>query len=709
MDHGSIQDLVQHFGSTEEIELLNEVEMDTPRSDPNANEPAVPLIKTYQIQEAHHVGNATDLDEISLTKSIENLDEIPSPSTIKRSATFTILKTDNGDKETTETDGNADELPTSKDNSHSRPQSYSNSRPLSTATNASIEIGSYQNAIEVVLSLLLEAEEVLSKDLASVTDLNEAKQQFQEHEEFMIKLSEYQQYVGSALEEGARLMSESQQTTGLTAEDQNEIKQQMFLLNERWETLRMKALNVQSKIHARLAKVQLEKIEELRFSLTITEDKISRMPEISCHPDDMKKQLDEHRLLERSLDDQRVLVDSLSNLVVIVNDDSFSELEDKLAALGERWSHVVKWTKNRWENLQDVSIKWKQLTDRYGVVCKWLDTRERDLKAMEGGEVTEIGSVMKRMNDLKYCGKDLDVLSEYLSELESMAQKLLPASTNLIDKMESLSDRCEALKQIVEIQQSRIDNMGFSFPAATNSASSLDRPVSWIDFQWKFQQNSDANEPEVNQPDVDNSPQSSKKRKLQKPDLLRDIDAKIQQMAIFVEDSEAKLEDVRRLNLNQQSTLLTFLNEDLKLKIKEFLEVKPKLDECREVADVSEEEQRLSDIGSKYDELNFRIEDLFVKHREDVIKDKLHNSLMTFKLTLADFRDWFKQHANKASKEDLQSRLSSMDKFNGEINESKATWTKEMSDTADLKEWKRDFDQFYSRYVSFVTNFKTEF
>ncbi|KAJ6635992.1 Dystrophin, isoforms A/C/F/G/H, partial [Pseudolycoriella hygida] len=690
IDQGSIQNLVQHFGSTEEIELLNEVEMDTVRSDDNANEAATPVIKTFHVEEAHHVGNVTDLDEISLNKSIENIDQIPSPSTMKRSATFTILKTDDGGKEM-ETDSHTEEsVGTFGGDTNSRPQSYSNSRPQSTATNASIEIGSYQHAIEVVLSLLLEAEEVLSKDLASVTDLNEAKQQFQDHEDFMIKLSEYQQYVGSALEEGARLMSESQQTTGLTSEDQNEIKQQMFLLNERWETLRMKALNVQSKIHARLAKVQLEKIEELRFSLTITEDKISRMPDVSCNPDEMKKQLDEHRLLERSLDDQRALVDSLSNLVVIVNDDSFSELEDKLAALGERWSHVVKWTKNRWESLQEVSVKWKLLTDRYTVVCKWMDTRERDLKAMEGMEVTEIGSVMKRMNDLRYCGKDLDVLSEYLTELEGVALALKPASSNLLDKMENLNDRCEALKQIVEIQQSRIESMGFSFPAASKDAS-LDRPISWIDFQWKFQQNS-----EPAPLDVEMSPQSNKKRKIQKSDALRNIESKIQEMAIFIENSDAKLEDIWKLSLNQQSTLLTFLNEDLKRKIQEFLQVKAQLEECRATCDVSEEEERLSNVGSKYDELGFTLENLLAIHRKKVMKDKLHNNLMALKLTLADCRDWFKQHSNKASKEDLQNRLSCMDKFSGDINEAKTAWSTEMS--TDLKEWKRDFDQFYSSW-----------
>lgn len=300
------------------------------------------------------------------------------------------------------------------------------------------------------------------------------------------------------------------------------------------------------------------------------------------------------------------------------------------------------------------------------------------------------------MNDLKYCDKDLDVLTEYLTELEGLAQQLRPASSKLIDDLERLGDRCEALKEIVEIQQGRIESMGFSCStAANNESSSLERPISWIDFQSKFQQNNGS----ANRSDVDMSPQSSKKRKLQKPDGVRDIEMKIQQMVIFIEDSEAKLEDLRKLNLSQQSTLLTFLNEDLKKKIEEFLEVQTKLDEYRNApdADVSEEAQRLSNIGSKYDELGLRIDDLLTKHRQDVVNDKLHNNLMTFKLTLADLRDWFKQHSNKANTDELQSRLSSMDKFTGNINELKAAWSSEMS--TDLKEWKRDFDQFYSRYV----------
>ena len=68
----------------------------------------------------------------------------------------------------------------------------SQSRPLSTATNFSVEIGDYQSAIEEVLTKLLAAEEVITKEPGLAASLNDARQQFHEHEEFMLKLADYQ-------------------------------------------------------------------------------------------------------------------------------------------------------------------------------------------------------------------------------------------------------------------------------------------------------------------------------------------------------------------------------------------------------------------------------------------------------------------------------------------------------------------------------------
>lgn len=266
----SIQMLNQHFeGSTEEIP--------SPSSD-NSSSHTHPSTSRHQLTESQtetaaettHSVNLTDLDEVSLAKSIEDLNNFP----VQRSSTFTITKNESINLCGAESEAiDLDE----ENNRTNNFQTFieSRSRPVSTATNMSVEIGGYQNAIEIVLSLLLEAEEVLSKPMPVINELSDAKTQFQSHEEFMIKLSEYQEYVGGALEEGARLLSEPTANTGLTPEDQSEIKQQMLLLNERWELLRVSALDVQSRVHTKLAQVQMHKIEELRVLLTNTEDRIS--------------------------------------------------------------------------------------------------------------------------------------------------------------------------------------------------------------------------------------------------------------------------------------------------------------------------------------------------------------------------------------------------------------------------------------------------
>lgn len=57
-----------------------------------------------------------------------------------------------------------------------------NERPLSVATNVSVELGSYQVALEEVLTWLLEAEDKLHLDEPVADHLQDVKQQFRQHE-----------------------------------------------------------------------------------------------------------------------------------------------------------------------------------------------------------------------------------------------------------------------------------------------------------------------------------------------------------------------------------------------------------------------------------------------------------------------------------------------------------------------------------------------
>lgn len=119
------------------------------------------------------------------------------------------------------------------------------SRPMSLATNVSVELGGYQVALEEVLTWLLEAEDKLNHAPDPGSSLEVLKQQFHEHETFLMELSGHQDGVGAVLEEGARLLAEG----GLHKDEEHEVRVQMSLLNSRWEGLRMRAMERQTKIH----------------------------------------------------------------------------------------------------------------------------------------------------------------------------------------------------------------------------------------------------------------------------------------------------------------------------------------------------------------------------------------------------------------------------------------------------------------------------
>ncbi|XP_059218789.1 dystrophin, isoforms A/C/F/G/H isoform X10 [Stomoxys calcitrans] len=637
--------------------------------------------------------NITDLDEIPLDC---NEEEHSDASSRANSATDSGIKS---------AKYNSDTFKSIMDLEMDPPKNLANflikddkSRPHSLATNVSIEITTYQAALEAVLTLLLEDEQILSEEIPEPNDFVTAKAQFHDNEQFMLKLTEHQQYVGEALEEGSNLINESQKSAGLTVEDQNEIRQQMVLLNERWETLRLKALDVQTKILMRLAEFQTQQIEKLKNFLTNIEDRISLMSDIGPSVKEAESQLREAAVLKEDLKHQQDLVDSLSNMVVIVNDESgnFNDLEDKLSALGERWSHVVKWCDLRQEKLQ-----------QYKCISRWLDTREQDLKHMESKDVCDLGSITKRMNDLNYCAKDLLELERYLIDLRQMVAATLQEGDvkgeQVLVQLENFEDRLDALKQIVEVQTERIEQKGFKFgrDRASYDDSKVVKPDHWTDFQLIIRFGEEEGEDNQTEDLVlgrEGSPLACKKRKLRNTDNFYLLEGKILEAFGFIDDCEDQMQQVQRRSLRNQFEVLEKLEKEVSSRIDNSPELRDLYELC-EKEDVSRnlimEASQIKQIEQKYQELRQALEAQSRACSELMEKEKFYNNLTGFKLVLADSRDWYKQHSQSASKADLQQRLSHMESLSTEIQQAKeATATL----PEDLREWKEDFNIFHDSW-----------
>ncbi|XP_034486585.1 dystrophin, isoforms A/C/F/G/H isoform X8 [Drosophila innubila] len=579
-------------------------------------------------------------------------------------------------------------------------------RPLSTATNASVEISSYQTALEAVLTLLLEDEQLLSQDLPDPEDFQTAKLQFHENESFMLKLTEHQEFVGEALEEGSTLINESQKKdgSGLSQEDQNEVRQQMVLLNERWETLRLRALDMQAKILMRLAEFQKQKLEQLRQFLTNVEDRISHMSDIGPTIAEAEQQLTEARQLKADLCEQQELVDSISSMVVIVNDTSgnFNDLEDRLSALGERWSHVVKWIDLRTEKLQ-----------QYKCISRWLDAREQDLKRMESRDVTDVGGITQRINELNYCAKDLLELQRYLIDLRQMVAATLQDGDDkgerVLMQLESYEDRLDALKQILEVQTLRIETKGFNFgrDRASYDDSRVVRPDGWVDYQMIIRFGEDEDEEQQQQQQKQHEEQqleeesvelATKKRKLRNGDNFFALETQIMEHFAYVQDVEQQLQQLQRQSLRNQCELLKELQTESQRRFNTLPELKKLYEVCEQEEPGRKlllEAAHIKQLEQRYAALNQRLLSQQTESNTLLAKERYYNSLTGFKLVLADSRDWYKQHAGTASCQELEQRLSHMDSLATEIAEAR-----EATEALDeqLLEWKQDFGIFYDSW-----------
>ncbi|XP_022178731.1 dystrophin, isoforms A/C/F/G/H-like isoform X1 [Myzus persicae] len=354
----------------------------------------------------------------------------------------------------------------------------SDERPLSMLTNISVELGGYQTALEEVLTWLLEAEDRLHQSEKTPEELEGVREIFHMHENFLIELSHHQEGVGSILEEGARMLADG----GLTEEEEQEVRIQMKLLNSRWEKLRITAMERQTKIHESLMGIQQKQLDELRLWLTQTEDRISHLSQSAkMDVDCLRSQLEEHSALRTDLRKQQLSVDSLSNLVVVIDENTSPDsvhvqMEDELSALGERWAHICKWAEEYGVKLQTLLMKCSRITEQLSWLQSWFDSKEINLKHMESKHVTEVAEILDRIKQLQTLRHQMSSQQKNIIHLQTKIQSLeeeflYTEDCPYSEKIETLQDRCDALVQIIEIQAQRILDAGFEFDLICDSNS----------------------------------------------------------------------------------------------------------------------------------------------------------------------------------------------------------------------------------------------
>uniref|UniRef100_A0A673BJX7 Dystrophin n=1 Tax=Sphaeramia orbicularis TaxID=375764 RepID=A0A673BJX7_9TELE len=337
-------------------------------------------------------------------------------------------------------------------------------RGLSPLPPGSTSLESYQAALEEVLTWLLSAEDGLQAQPPISNNVEEVKEQFHTHEGYMVELTTHQGSVGRVLRAGAALLSEG----NLTEDEDSEVREQMNLLNSRWEHLRVASMERQTRLHEVLMDLQHQQLQQLTDWLDMTEARIKRMGAQPLGPDleDVKHQVEEHKLLQEDLELEQVRVNSLTHMVVVVDetsgDSATAALEGKLQVLGDRWAAICRWTEERWILLQEILLKWQHFTNEQCLFDSWLTQKEELVRSIKTSNVKDQAEMVACLRRLATVKGELEVKRPTMDKLCSMSQDLLSSVKNkevaskLEARLDSFAQRWDRLVQSLEMSSSQV-------------------------------------------------------------------------------------------------------------------------------------------------------------------------------------------------------------------------------------------------------------
>ncbi|XP_040122272.1 dystrophin isoform X6 [Oryx dammah] len=305
-------------------------------------------------------------------------------------------------------------------------------------------LDSYQTALEEVLSWLLSAEDTLQAQGEISNDVEEVKEQFHTHEGYMMDLTSHQGRVGNVLQLGSQLIGSGK----LSEDEETEVQEQMNLLNSRWECLRVASMEKQSNLHKVLMDLQNQQLKELNAWLTKTEERTRKMEKEPLGPDleDLKRQVQQHKVLQEDLEQEQVRVNSLTHMVVVVDESSgdhaTAALEEQLKVLGDRWANICRWTEDRWVLLQDVLLKWQRFTEEQCLFSTWLSDKEDAVNKIPTAGFKDQSEMLSSLQKLAVLKTDLEKKKQTMDKLCSLNQDLLSTLKNTLvaQKMEAWLD-----------------------------------------------------------------------------------------------------------------------------------------------------------------------------------------------------------------------------------------------------------------------------
>ncbi|KAF7214683.1 dystrophin-like [Nothobranchius furzeri] len=332
-------------------------------------------------------------------------------------------------------------------------------RGLSPLPPGSISLESYQASLEEVLTWLLSAEDGLQAQPPISNNVEDVKEQFHTHEGTNLHT-----FRGNIT---PLLLIFTWVTANSDVCDEDRCSSPTEQLGSSVHKIRPCLFF--PRLHEVLMDLQNQQLQQLTDWLDITEARIKRIGSQPLGPDleDIKHQVEEHKLLQEDLELEQVRVNSLTHMVVVVDestgDCATAALESKLQVSTGSFGTVCR-CQVLLEKEICISIKLVSSRKHECLFDSWLTQKEEMVRSMKTSNIKDQAEVSACLRLIAMLKAELEAKHPTMDKLCSMSQDLLFSIKNkdiaskLEARLDSFAQRWDRLVHSLEINSSQLSS-----------------------------------------------------------------------------------------------------------------------------------------------------------------------------------------------------------------------------------------------------------
>uniref|UniRef100_A0A452I8M1 Uncharacterized protein n=1 Tax=Gopherus agassizii TaxID=38772 RepID=A0A452I8M1_9SAUR len=346
---------------------------------------------------------------------------------------------------------------------------------------ALLHCGRFQDALESLLSWLIDTEELVANQKPPSAEFKVVKAQIQEQKLLQRLLDDRRPTVEVSKREGEKIAESAEPA------DKVKILKQLSLLDSRWDALLSKAETRNRQLEGILVVAQQfhETLEPLVEWLTTTEKRLANSEPIGTQTSKLQQQISQHKVLQEEVLLRKQNVDqAIENGLELLKQTTGDEvviIQDKLEGIKARYKDITKLSSDVSKTLEQALQLAGQLQSTHEELCIWLDKVEVELLSYDAqipkGE--ELSAVQERQKELKKEAKNNKGLLDTLNEVSSALLELVPwRAREGLDKM--VTEDNERYRLVSDTLTQKVEEIDAAILRTQKFDQTADAELAWI-------------------------------------------------------------------------------------------------------------------------------------------------------------------------------------------------------------------------------------